>query len=399
MTTLRWWLLAGLWLVYFSFGLSVSSLAPLVAPIEADLNISHTLMGSIMGAWQLVYIFAAVPCGILLDKLGGRRALLIGALLLGVSTAGRAVADDYFSFLFAVMLFGLGGPIVSSGAPKVVAQLFTGSDRGLAMGIYMTGPAIGGVVSLTLTNSYLLPWLGDWRAVMWLWAAVSAGAALLWFAVSSVARLDRLDEAGRLGGEKVSQIQLMRQLISEPAVRIVLLMSVGVFLFNHGLNNWLPELLFSNGLTLVAAGYWAALPTVVGVLGSLTIPRLATPDRRFQILLGLCLAATLASVLLQFTSGPLLTIGLIMQGIARSSMMTVLILALVELPGIGERNAGSASGLFFSAAEVGGMLGPLSMGLIYDWQGGFGGALGSLTVVGVMLCIGSLYLSRAAAAR
>ena len=366
MTTLRWWLLAGLWLVYFSFGLSVSSLAPLVAPIEADLNISHTLMGSIMGAWQLVYIFAAVPCGILLDKLGGRRALLIGALLLGVSTAGRAVADDYFSFLFAVMLFGLGGPIVSSGAPKVVAQLFTGSDRGLAMGIYMTGPAIGGVVSLTLTNSYLLPWLGDWRAVMWLWAAVSAGAALLWFAVSSVARLDRLDEAGRLGGEKVSQIQLMRQLISEPAVRIVLLMSVGVFLFNHGLNNWLPELLFSNGLTLVAAGYWAALPTVVGVLGSLTIPRLATPDRRFQILLGLCLAATLASVLLQFTSGPLLTIGLIMQGIARSSMMTVLILALVELPGIGERNAGSASGLFFSAAEVGGMLGPLSMGLIYD---------------------------------
>ncbi len=397
MTTLRWWLLAGLWLVYFSFGLSVSSLAPLVAPIEADLNISHTLMGSIMGAWQLVYIFAAVPCGILLDKLGGRRALLIGALLLGVSTAGRAVADDYFSFLFAVMLFGLGGPIVSSGAPKVVAQLFTGSDRGLAMGIYMTGPAIGGVVSLTLTNSYLLPWLGDWRAVMWLWAAVSAGAALLWFAVSSVARLDRLDEAGRVGGEKVSQIQLMRQLISEPAVRIVLLMSVGVFLFNHGLNNWLPELLFSNGLTLVAAGYWAALPTVVGVLGSLTIPRLATPDRRFQILLGLCLAATLASVLLQFTSGPLLTVGLIMQGIARSSMMTVLILALVELPGIGDRNAGSASGLFFSAAEVGGMLGPLSMGLIYDWQGGFSGALGSLTVVGVMLCIGSLYLRRAAA--
>ena len=161
----RWWLLAGLWLVYFSFGLSVTSLAPLVGVIIADLGISHSAMGSIMGAWQLVYIFAAVPCGVLLDRLGGRRALLLGALVISLSAAGRAVADDYLIFLLAVMLFGVGGPIISSGAPKVVAQLFTGGDRGFAMGIYMTGPAIGGVVSLTLTNAVLLPWLGDWRAV------------------------------------------------------------------------------------------------------------------------------------------------------------------------------------------------------------------------------------------
>ena len=101
---------------------------------------SHSAMGSVMGAWQLVYIFAAVPCGVLLDRIGGRNALLIGALLIAVSAIGRSLAQDYWSLLLAVMLFGIGGPIISSGAPKVVAELFSGSQRGLAMGIYMTGP-------------------------------------------------------------------------------------------------------------------------------------------------------------------------------------------------------------------------------------------------------------------
>ncbi len=390
----RWWLLAGLWLVYFSFGLSITSIAPLVAPIESDLDISHAAMGSIMGAWQLVFIFSAVPCGILLDRLGGRYSLLIGALIIAVSGVGRALATDYFTLLAAVMAFGVGGPIVSSGAPKVVAQLFEGSSRGLAMGIYMTGPAMGGVVSLTTTNALLLPWLGDWRDVMLLWSGVAMAAALIWWLVSSLADFDGRD--GSDAGAREPQMVLMRRLISEPAVRVVLLMSVGVFLFNHGLNNWLPELLFSKGLSRVDAGYWAALPTVVGVLGSLTIPRLATPERRFGILLALCLSALGASLLLQLLPGPLLTLGLIMQGIARASLMTVLVLTLVELPGIGDRYAGSAAGLFFSAAEVGGMLGPLGLGLIYDLQGSFSDGLFALSTVAAMMAAGSLYLRKLA---
>ena len=42
--------------------------------------------------------------------------------------------------------------------------------------------------------------------------------------------------------------------------------------------------------------------------------------------------------------------------------MTVLILTLVELLEIGEKRAGTASGMFFSAAEMGGLVGPLTLG-------------------------------------
>ncbi len=389
----RWWILLGLWMLYASFGLVAVSVAPLIGPIVIELGLSHAAMGSIMGAWQLVYIFSAIPCGVLLDKIGGRKALLVGVLFIAASVLGRSLAVDYWTLLLAVMLFGLGGPIISSGAPKLVAELFSGSERGMAMGIYMTGPSLGGVIALTATNAWLMPlFLMDWRKVMLVWAGFCVIAGVVWWAIAQKYLLDSKNTPAD-DIATVSRISVMRELISYPAVRTVLLMSVGVFLFNHGLNNWLVELLAHGGMNASSAGYWAALPTVVGIFGSLLIPRLATPNRRFHILFGLCIAALVASFLLQFSETVPLTVGLVLQGIARSSMMTVLVLTLVELPGIGDKNAGTASGMFFSAAELGGVIGPLSIGIIYDATGQFTTALTGLSVIAFALALATVFLA------
>lgn len=400
---MRWLILAGLWLCYMSFGVVVTSLAPLVPVIQADLAMSHSAMGSILGAWQLVYIAAAVPCGILLDRLGGRWALTIGVLIIVVSAVSRSLADSYWALLAAVMLFGVGGPIVSSGAPKIVTGIFQGSQRGLAMGIYMTGPTLGGIASLTLTHSVLLPAFGgDWRSVMLLWSAVALAAAAAWFAIASLCgpRVEGFDPGPiRSRSSGPSSRGVIRQLFRERAVQLVLAMAVGAFLINHGLNNWLPELLRSGGLGIVEAGYWAALPMVVGIIGSLTIPRLATPERRFRILLALCAAAALASAALTFSGDLVLAFALVLQGFVRASLMTILILTLMELPVVQERHAGTASGLFFSAAEIGGVLGPLGLGLMHDLTGGFNAGLYALAAIAAAMALGAIRLSALAGAR
>lgn len=398
---MRWLLLSGLWLAYLSFGVVAASIAPLVATIRADLDLSNSAIGSVMGAWQLVYIVSAIPCGILLDRLGPRIGIMLGIVLIGLSAAGRAIADDYWMLLVAVMLFGLGGPIISSGAPKVVTSIFSGTNRGLAMGIYMTGPTLGGIIALTLTHPVLLPLLEDsWRSVMMVWAGIAGVAAVAWLTISRMAApefRDALapaprDEPGERpdGGADTGGV---RGILRIPGVPLVLLMSIGVFLYNHGLNNWLPELLRSGGMDATTAGFWAALPMLVGVVGSLTIPRLATPERRFAILGGLCIFAALASVALQFQQPAVLTGALILQGLVRAAMMTVLILTLMELPGLNPRQTGTASGMFFSAAEIGGVMGPLGIGLLYDATGGFSASLGALTLVGIALALATVRLA------
>ena len=374
-------MLAGVWFCYMTFGLSMASLAPLVREIESDLAFSHSAMGTVLGAWQFVYIFAAIPCGILLDRIGARWGLAIGALIIGLSGIFRGFAEEYIDLLIAVALFGLGGPLISAGAPKVVSERFEGKDRGLAMGIYITGPGIGAVTALLLTQPLILPWLdGNWRALLQIWGGVSLAAGLFWLLVAK--------ESPRTpdGVEGRAIMSGLVEMLRIPAVRLILLMSVAVFSINHGMGNWLVEILQSFGADVSRASALATIPVAVGILSALTLPRMAVGSRRFSVLILLFSCSVLASLaLLGEPVGIWLYLALIVEGIAAGSMMTVLVLTLVEVPGVGDKRAGTAGGLFFSAAEIGGVGGPVLLGILFHAQGRFSSSLMVLALLGVLL--------------
>ena len=383
-------MLAGVWFCYMTFGLSMASLAPLVREIESDLDFSHSAMGTVLGAWQFVYIFAAIPCGILLDRIGARWGLAIGALIIGLSGIFRGFAEEYIDLLIAVALFGLGGPLISAGAPKVVSERFEGKDRGLAMGIYITGPGIGAVTALLLTQPLILPWLeGNWRALLQIWGGVSLAAGLFWLLVAkeSPRTPDSIEGRSIMSG--------LVELLRIPAVRVILLMSVAVFSINHGMGNWLVEILQSFGADASRASALATIPVVVGILSALTLPRMAVGSRRFSVLILLFSCSALASLaLLSQPAGVWLYFALIVEGIAAGSMMTVLVLTLVEVPGVGDKRAGTAGGLFFSAAEIGGVGGPVLLGILLHAQGRFSSGLMVLALLGVLLLASVFTLRR-----
>ena len=159
----------------------------------------------------------------------------------------------------------------------------------------------------------------------------------------------------------------------------------GLFAINHGIGNWLPELLRASGRTITQSSHLAALMVLVSVLSALTIPRLATRQYRLIVLFMLCLSSVCATALLRVPTGIPLFAGLIFQGIATGSMMTIMMLILVETPGIGERRAGTAGGLYFSTAEIGGVGGPVMLGVVYDATGGFATGLAVLCFIGLAL--------------
>jgi len=378
----RWWKLAGVWALYMAFGLNMAGLAPLVPDIEAGLGFSHASMGTVLGAWQFIYIFAAIPCGLVLDRMGTHKALFWGALLIGASGIARGFAQEYLHLLAAVALFGLGGPLISAGAPKVVSENFTGAERGLAMGIYITGPGVGVMVSLLFTQPMLMPLLGGrWGLVLILWGFAALAAGLFWLLVGrGVAR-----PAGPITPSAPLWNEISAVLSLSP-VRLILLMSIGVFSINHAMSNWLVELLHNFGAGLKQASLLALVPAAVGIVSALTLPRLATGSRRFGILIALFSCSLFGSLLFLIGGmGSSLYLALILMGIAGGSMMTVLILTLVEVPGVGERRAGTAGGFFFSAAEIGGVGGPVAIGVLYGGSGGFSSALALLALVALLL--------------
>lgn len=390
----RWAMLGGVWLIYFSFGLLSAAMAPLVAVISRDLGLSYTTMGGILGAWPLIYIVAAIPCGAFIDRVGLKWSLLLAALIMAASGALRAASFDGFSLFVAVGLFGIGGPLISIGAPKAITQWFHGAERGYAMGIYITGHGMGSILALALTNSVFMTLTdGDWRQVLLIYSGFTLAAGAIWFFLGAHPVSRAVDAAGRLRGSVRDQAAVFGALLRLRSVQIVLAMSVGTFFFYHSLGNWLPEILRSGGMAVGAAGVWAAVPVAVGIAGSLIIPRLATPRWRYPIMFGLILCTGGGALLLLVAGVPALVGAVALQGIARGSLMTVLILLMMDARGLDSRHVGAAVGLFFSAAEIGGVLGPLTIGALFDGTGGFSPGIWLLATVSAVL-IGLLYLHR-----
>jgi cyanate permease len=68
-------------------------------------------------------------------------------------------------------------------------------------------------------------------------------------------------------------------------------------------------------------------------------------------------------------------------------MMPIAVLLLMELPGIGKQHMGIAGGMFFTAAEIGGVSGPLAIGILKDASGDFDAAMLMLAAVCILLLL------------
>lgn len=376
----RWVMLALVWLLYACFGLVRTGPAPLVEPIVRDLEMTYTQMGSVLGAWPLVYIGVAYFAGILLDRIGLRRALALGALIIAVSGLLRALAGDFGAMFLAVAIFGIGGPTISIGAPKLIAVWFRGRDRGTAAGVYTTGSVLGGVAALATANSILLPATGSWRSVLAIYGLVAFGAAVLWWFLAR--NPPGHDNPGRLGAAKKSGL---RHLMRIRTVQLVLLIAFATLVTNHGLTNWLPALLQHSGMTPAEAGYWASAPHVVGAVAVLFLSRLSPPGQRHLMIAGMLAIAAVSTVALISGTGIVLSAALILHGISRTALTPLLMLVLMETPEVGPAQMGAAGGLYFTIGEIGGFAGPFLMGLLFDVTGTFTTGLLFLTALNAVM--------------
>lgn len=356
----RWIMLILLGLLYFSFGLITRSIAPLVTPLLKDLSINYSQMGAILGSWQLIYILFSLGAGTIIDKWGIRKSLFVGVTTIGLSALLRSIPEGFTGMLLAVALFGVGGPMISIGCPKTISEWFQGKERGMAVGIYMSGSYAGMFTALTLTNSVIMPLMGNsWRFTFVCYASVAFTIALLWWFFAKEVHGMELSETPRI-------IETLMKLAKIRNVRITLMMGLLSFATLHGFSIWLPKILEANGLSPTNAGFVAAIPIISGIPALLFFPRIIPPTLRhyFIALSSLVIIGTL--YLIVTASGTIQIVILLLYGITGSGFLPILTLILMDTPEVESRWMGSAGGLFFCIAEIGGFAGPLIMGFLVD---------------------------------
>ncbi|MFC1991766.1 CynX/NimT family MFS transporter [Chloroflexota bacterium] len=374
--------------MYAVFGLNTRSIPPVVTPMLSDLKMSYGEMGFILGSWQLVYIPVAIFAGIAIDKWGIRKTLFAGAVVMALSEGLRYFATGFVTLLPMVALFGIGGPLISIGAPKAISVWFRGNDRATAVGIYTTAPWVGGLFAIAATNSLIMPLTGySWRLTFVFYSLLTLVFAFIWWLFARDAR-----QANNLSKTSIKGVLI--RLFKVHNVRIIFFAGLLTLFIQHGFSHWLPKILENSGVSPEMAGFMASAPLITAIPVVLFLPRLVPRHLRGRFL-SLLAFLTSVGLLISFTASSwmLIVAGLILYGVATPTLLPMLMLTLMDDPQVGSENMGLAGGIFFAVAEIGGFTGPLLMGIMVDVTGAFLLGVLLLASIGLILCA-SMFLLR-----
>jgi predicted MFS family arabinose efflux permease len=132
---------------------------------------------ALTGMWA-VYAFLQFPSGVLADRYGERRLLLVGLTGTIVGTVLVAAAPTFALYGGAVLVLGAGAGLFFSPASSLLSRLF--EERGGALGALTAGGAVAGLVYPALGGAIGVT--HGWRVAVGLAAAVTlpALAATVW---------------------------------------------------------------------------------------------------------------------------------------------------------------------------------------------------------------------------
>jgi cyanate permease len=155
----------------------------------------------------------------------------------------------------------------------------------------------------------------------------------------------------------------------------------------HSLNNWLPKILETQNLAPTLAGILAASFSIFRIFGSLGIPRMSYIWSSRKTTVAIMLSITAVSIVILPLGNEYLALLCIASiGLFIGALSPLLLTILMDTREVGVKKMGAAGGLYFSFGEVGGVLGPVIVGLFRDLTGNFSTGLTILAIiVGAML--------------
>jgi CP family cyanate transporter-like MFS transporter len=167
-----------LWLAGTDLRLTLLAVPPVLPLIHADLGLDEKGVAALSGAPILLLGLAAVPGSLLIALLGGRRALIVGLWVIGVSSAVRGLGPSAPVLFAMTVLMGAGISVCQPTFPVLVRHWFP--DRiARATGVWGNGLLVGELLSASLTLPVVLPLVGSWEASFVVWSIPVFITALL----------------------------------------------------------------------------------------------------------------------------------------------------------------------------------------------------------------------------
>src|SRR5467141_4053880 len=196
----RWLGLAALTVSGLVLGLDITILVTALPTLSAKLNATTDQLQWMSAAYTLALAGFMLPAGVLGDRLGRKRMLLIGLATFGISSVIASQMTSANGLILMRVVMGFSGAIVLPLMQSMLPSMFDEDERQRAIGIAGAGAFIGLPLGPLLAGWLLTHY--DWGSIFLINAPVVViGVIGVWFFVpeSKEARLDRRHPRGARG--------------------------------------------------------------------------------------------------------------------------------------------------------------------------------------------------------
>jgi EmrB/QacA subfamily drug resistance transporter len=139
----RWWALVAVGLSTLVIGFDGTILNVALPTLSTQLGATTTQLQWIVDGYLVVFASAMLPAGLLGDRFGRRRLLLVGLVLFGAASLAGTFVGSPDALIAVRAAMGLGGALIMPLGIAVIPALFPSGERSRAVAVLTAGMALG----------------------------------------------------------------------------------------------------------------------------------------------------------------------------------------------------------------------------------------------------------------
>ncbi|BFV56664.1 CynX/NimT family MFS transporter [Kitasatospora sp. CMC57] len=350
----------------------VTSLGPLLKPVQADLHMSGTVAGLLAAVPSLCFALFGLAAPALSRRFGPVVVVTagMGAIALGVLARSFSGGTAVFLLLTAVALAGVA---VSNVLIPVVIKRYFPDRVGPMIGLYSMALSVGTAAAAAATVPLTEALGGSWREGLGSWGLLAVAGLLIWL-VTAFLRRDR--SGGAEAPAATTKLPILRSRTAWALAVFLGLQATSAY----ATMGFLPSIYQDAGVSDGSSGVLLALVMAVSVPASFILPNLAVRRGEqgvFVVVLALC--GIVGYTGLAFAAGTVSWLWACLVGLS----MCAFPLALTMI-GLRARTPGGVAQLSAFAQSIGYLIsipGPLLVGTIHEVTGQWYLPLGFLALL------------------
>lgn len=288
-------------IVAFFVGLDSLLVAPLLPVITETISIPDGSGGLLITIYALCYGITAPVFGMMSDRVGRKRMIIIGFIIFSISTFCTGLAKNFEILLLFRGLTGLSGAMIMPSIFALVGDKVTYESRGKAMGTIM-GAMIGSTVIGVPIGAFLSE-IGNWQ---WTFYSIGLLTLFLTLLVNHILRNEK-----ERNDVHVSLTETVDAPLKMTVVNISVLFSLlATFLWTiglHGMFSYIGVYYENNfGISVGKIGIVIFLAGVGSVAGNILGGKLADKIGKKSVIVIASIVSSISVMLFSLSTGNLI---------------------------------------------------------------------------------------------